>query len=92
MRYQTQDKQHITVQQSLLFRVHVFSNNTYNISNISVIAACFCLAIVKAEVRQALKSISDEHKELFQVKLKKAMEVVVLAAEQLLKGRDITIN
>jgi hypothetical protein len=48
--------------------------------------------IVKAKVRQALKSISNEHKELFYVKLKKAMKVVVLAAEQLLKGRDIIIN
>jgi hypothetical protein len=72
--------------------VYVSSNNTYSISNIGAIAACFYLAIVKAEVYQALKSIPDKHKELFQIKLKKAMEVVVSAAKQLLKGRDITIN
>ncbi len=48
--------------------------------------------IVKVEVRQALKSILNEYEELFQIKLKKAMKVVVSAAEQLLKGRDITIN
>ncbi len=94
LRYQTQDEdeQPIIVQQSPLFKVYVSLNNTYSINNIGAIAACFRLVIVKAKVCQALKFIPDKHEELFQVKLKKAMEVVVSAAKQLLKGRDITIN
>ncbi len=72
--------------------MHVSPNNTYSINNIGAITICFRLAIVKAKVRQALKFILDEHEELFQVKLKKAMKVVVSAAKQLLKRRDITIN
>ncbi len=59
----------------------MFLLTMHNISNIGAIAACFCLAIIKAEVHQALKSISDEYKELFHIKLKKAMEVVVSAAK-----------
>jgi hypothetical protein len=92
LRYQTQDEQLITVQQSPLFKVYVSPNNAHDINNIGVIAACFHLAIIKAKVHQALKSISDEHEELFHIKLKKAMKVVVSAAKQLLKGRNIIIN
>jgi hypothetical protein len=90
--YQIQDKQLITVQQSPLHRVHVSLSNAHNICNIEAIAACFRLAVVKTEVHQAIKFIPNKHEELFEVKLKKAMKAVVSAAEQLLRGRNITIN